>query len=107
MRRGREAVQQDELGVARLASFAEKDVEPFDREGSHPYHGTCEIGSIVHLTLLRCCPRQVGLLGEEPGCGGRSAGTTTHQVHLVSYGDLASFEHETVERELAVETPVD
>jgi hypothetical protein len=49
----------------------------------------------------------VGLLGQEHGRGGRSAGTTTHQLHLVPHGDVAPFDHKTVERELAVETPVD
>src|SRR5215472_19384616 len=57
MRRGREAVQQHELGVSGLASFAVKDVEPLDRKSSHPYRSLCGIGSIVHLTLLRRCPR--------------------------------------------------
>src|SRR5262245_65618484 len=57
MRRGREAVQQDELGVRGLASFTVKDVEPLDRKGPHPHRSLCGIGSIVHLTPLGQCPR--------------------------------------------------
>ena len=48
----------------------------------------------------------VGLVGEDGG-GGLSAGTTTHQLHFIVYGDFATFNHKTVEREFAVEAPVD
>src|SRR4029450_13919608 len=48
----------------------------------------------------------VGLLGEDCGRCGLSAGTTTHQSHLIPHSEFAAFDHKTVERELAVETPV-
>jgi hypothetical protein len=38
---------------------------------------------------------------------GLSAGATKHQLHLITYGDFATFNHKTVEREFAVEAPVD
>ena len=48
----------------------------------------------------------VGLLGEEAGRGRRRAGTIMHQLHL-SYVDVASYDPKIVERELAIETPLD
>jgi len=48
-----------------------------------------------------------GFLGEEPGRGRSTARTTMHQLHVVLYGYVAPFDHKTVERQLAVETPVD
>jgi hypothetical protein len=49
----------------------------------------------------------VGSLGEDCGRCGLCAGTTTHQLHLVPHGDVATFDHKAIERELAAEAPVD
>ena len=107
MRRGREAVQQNELGVAGLAGFAVEDVEPLDLAGSRPHRSLRGLGYVVHMTSLRLLSVMVGLLGEDCGRCGLSAGTTAHQLHLIPHSDFATFDHKTVEREFAVEAPVD
>src|SRR5271165_3251598 len=43
--------------------------------------------------------------GEKRGRLGLSTGTTTHQFHLIPHSDFATFNHKTVERELAAEAP--
>ena len=58
-----------------------------------PIIGTWCGGECISCVILKRC--------------GFCAGTTTHQLHLVADGDFATFNHETVERELAVEAPVD
>src|SRR5205807_9810259 len=49
----------------------------------------------------------VGLLGEDRGPCGLSAGAATHQLHLIPHGELATLDYKTVERELALEAPID
>ena len=51
--------------------------------------------------------RFLPLVGKDSGRCGFCASTGTHQLHLVIYGDFATFNHKTVERKLAVEAPVD
>src|SRR2546425_12249359 len=49
----------------------------------------------------------VGSLVEEQGRSGLSAGTTTHQEDRISHRDVATFDHKTVEGELAFEPLID
>ena len=60
MRRGREAVQQDELGVAGLAGLAVEDVEPLDLDSSRPHRGLGDLRHVVHLTSLRLVAVMLG-----------------------------------------------
>src|SRR5438309_11634845 len=52
-------------------------------------------------------PLTVGLLGGARGRCGLGAGATTHQLHLIPHGELATLDDKTVERELALEAPID
>ena len=47
------------------------------------------------------------LLGEDRSRCRLCTSTAAHQLHFVPHGDLAAFDHEAVERELAVEAPID
>ena len=49
----------------------------------------------------------VGLLGEDRSRGGLGTRTAAHHLHLVTPSDLSAFDHEAVERELALEPPID
>ena len=59
------------------------------------------------MLLLDVASIMVELVSEDNGRCGLSAGATTHQLHLITHGDFATFNHKTVERKLAVEAPVD
>ena len=52
-------------------------------------------------------PLTVGLLGGARGRCGLGAGATTHQLPLIPHGELATLDDKTVERELALEAPID
>ena len=51
--------------------------------------------------------RFLPLVGEDSSRCRLCASSATYQLHLVIYGDFATFNHKTVERKLAVEAPVD
>jgi hypothetical protein len=70
MRRGWEAMQQNERGFARLARFTVEDVQPFDLSGSHPHISFSDIGCMVHMPLLDFVSAMVKLFSEVRGrCG--------------------------------------
>src|SRR5262249_21618142 len=60
MRRGRETVQQNELGVTGLAGLTVEDAEPLDLTNSGPHRRLPDLGHVVHMTSLRWLSIMVG-----------------------------------------------